>query len=56
MLSTQPMAKPDRPTRGWDVLAHIHAIGFEAIEIRRTGDRMAMVAEVADDYPGLAIE
>ncbi|ATY30806.1 L-rhamnose mutarotase [Sphingomonas psychrotolerans] len=33
------------------VLAHIAAQGVEAMEIWRTGDRMVMIAEVADDYP-----
>lgn len=33
------------------VLAHIRAQGFEAMEIWRTGDRLVMIAEVAEDYP-----
>lgn len=33
------------------VLAHIRAQGIEAMEIWRTGDRMVMIAEVAEDYP-----
>ncbi len=33
------------------VVAHIRARGFEAMEIWRTGDRMVMIAEVAGDYP-----
>lgn len=33
------------------VVAHIRAQGFEAMEIWRTGDRMVMIAEVAEDYP-----
>jgi L-rhamnose mutarotase len=40
------------PGAGWPaVLAHIRATGVEAMEIWRTGDRMMMIAEVADDYP-----
>jgi L-rhamnose mutarotase len=34
-----------------EVLAHIRAQGIEAMEIWRTGDRMVMIAEVAEDYP-----
>ena len=33
------------------VLAHIRAQGVAAMEIWRTGDRMVMIAEVAEDYP-----
>lgn len=33
------------------VAAHIRAQGVEAMEIWRTGDRLVMIAEVADDYP-----
>jgi len=33
------------------VLDHLAAQGVEAMEIWRTGDRMVMIAEVADDYP-----
>ena len=33
------------------VLAHIEAQGVEAMEIWRTGDRMVMIVDVADDYP-----
>lgn len=33
------------------VIAHLRAAGFEGMEIWRTGDRMVMIAEVADDYP-----
>jgi L-rhamnose mutarotase len=33
------------------VIDHIRASGVEAMEIWRTGDRMIMIAEVADDYP-----
>jgi len=33
------------------VIAHIRATGVEAMEIWRSGDRMVMIAEVADDYP-----
>lgn len=34
-----------------EVVADIRACGFESMEIWRTGDRMVMIAEVADDYP-----
>jgi len=34
-----------------EVMAHIHAQGFEAMEIWRTADRLVMIAEVADDFP-----
>jgi L-rhamnose mutarotase len=30
---------------------HIRASGVEAMEIWRTGDRLFMIAEVAEDYP-----
>ena len=33
------------------VVADIRARGFESMEIWRTGDRMVMIAEVAEDYP-----
>lgn len=33
------------------VTAHIRAQGFESMEIWRSGDRMVMIAEVAEDYP-----
>jgi L-rhamnose mutarotase len=33
------------------VVAHIRAQGIEAMEIWRSGDRMVMIAEVAEDYP-----
>lgn len=33
------------------VLDHLAAQGIAAMEIWRTGDRMVMIAEVADDYP-----
>ena len=33
------------------VIDHIRASGVEAMEIWRTGDRLLMIAEVADDYP-----
>lgn len=33
------------------VVEHLHAQGFEAMEIWRTGNRMTMIAEVAEDYP-----
>jgi len=37
---------------GWPaVIEHIRARGFEAMEIWRTGDRLFMIAEVADDFP-----
>jgi L-rhamnose mutarotase len=40
------------PGTGWPaVLAHIRARGFEAMEIWRTGDRMVMIAEVAEGFP-----
>ena len=34
-----------------EVIADIRAQGFLAMEIWRTGDRMVMVAEVAEDFP-----
>jgi L-rhamnose mutarotase len=33
------------------VVDHIRATGVEVMEIWRTGDRLFMIAEVADDYP-----
>jgi L-rhamnose mutarotase len=33
------------------VIEHIKATGVESMEIWRTGDRLFMIAEVADDYP-----
>ncbi|AQR73452.1 L-rhamnose mutarotase [Sphingomonas sp. LM7] len=40
------------PNAVWPaVLAFLRAQGVEAMEIWRTGDRMVMIAEVADDYP-----
>lgn len=33
------------------VSEHILASGVESMEIWRTGDRLFMIAEVADDYP-----
>jgi L-rhamnose mutarotase len=33
------------------VVAHLRAQGVEAMEIWRTGGRMVMIADVADDYP-----
>ena len=33
------------------VVDYIRASGVEAMEIWRTGDRLFMIAEVADDYP-----
>ncbi|UYY59333.1 L-rhamnose mutarotase [Sphingomonas sp. S2-65] len=33
------------------IVAHIHAQGFEGMEIWRTADRLVMVADVADDFP-----
>lgn len=33
------------------VVADIRARGIESMEIWRTGDRMVMIAELADDYP-----
>ena len=38
--------------RAWpEVTAAIRAKGFLAMEIWRTGDRLFMIAEVADDWP-----
>ncbi len=34
-----------------EVTAGIRAKGFEAMEIWRSGDRLFMIAEVADDFP-----
>src|SRR5690349_12785344 len=40
------------PGAVWDkVTEHIRASGIEAMEIWRCGDRLFMIAEVADDYP-----
>ncbi|MGK6356781.1 L-rhamnose mutarotase [Sphingomonas sp. DT-207] len=39
-----------------EVIAHIRAQGVESMEIWRTGDRMVMIAEVADDYPRAVTE
>lgn len=33
------------------IVAHLQAQGFEQMEIWRTGDRLVMIADVADDYP-----
>lgn len=33
------------------VIAHIRATGVEVMEIWRTGDRLFMITETADDYP-----
>jgi L-rhamnose mutarotase len=33
------------------IVGDIHAQGIEGMEIWRTGDRMVMIATVADDYP-----
>jgi L-rhamnose mutarotase len=33
------------------VVEHIRTTGVEAMEIWRTGDRLFMIAEVAEDYP-----
>ena len=42
------------PGNVWaEVLAHLDAQGFRAMQIWRTGDRLVMVAEVADDFPRL---
>lgn len=41
-----------RPGGVWpEVIRHIRATGVEKMEIWRTGDRMFMIVEVADDYP-----
>ena len=41
-----------QPGRVWPkIVDDIHAQGVEAMEIWRTGDRMVMIATVADDYP-----
>lgn len=41
-----------RPGAVWpEVMAHIRAQGFEAMEIWRTADRLVMIAQVAEDYP-----
>lgn len=39
-----------------EVIAHIRAQGMESMEIWRTGDRLVMIAEVADDYPRAVAE
>ena len=40
------------PGRVWpQIVDDIHAQGIEGMEIWRTGDRMVMIATVADDYP-----
>jgi L-rhamnose mutarotase len=40
------------PGAAWPkVLDHIRAQGIESMEIWRTGDRLFMIAETADDYP-----
>lgn len=37
---------------GWpEITTAIHAKGVEFMEIWRTGDRLFMIAEVADDWP-----
>lgn len=41
-----------RPGGVWpEIVDDIYAQGIEAMEIWRTGDRMVMIATVADDYP-----
>lgn len=41
-----------QPGRVWPAIVDdIHAQGIEGMEIWRTGDRMLMIATVADDYP-----
>ncbi len=41
-----------RPGGVWPAIVDdIHAQGIEGMEIWRTGDRMVMIATVADDYP-----
>ena len=41
-----------RPGKVWPVIVDdIRAQGFEGMEIWRSGDRMVMIATVADDYP-----
>ena len=40
------------PGQVWPaVTQHIRASGVEVLEIWRTGDRLFMIAEVAEDYP-----
>lgn len=34
-----------------EVVAHIRAQGVETMEIWRTGDRLLMITQVAEDYP-----
>lgn len=44
--------KHHQPGGVWPVIVDdIHAQGVEAMEIWRSGDRMVMIATVADDYP-----
>ena len=44
--------KYHRPGGVWPVIVDdIHAQGIEGMEIWRSGDRMVMLATVADDYP-----
>src|SRR5476651_2447144 len=41
-----------RPGGVWpEIVDDIHAQGIEGMEIWRSGDRMVMIATVADDYP-----
>ena len=41
-----------QPGRVWPkIVDDIHAQGIQAMEIWRTGNRMMMIATVADDYP-----
>lgn len=41
-----------RPGGVWpEIIDDIRARGIEAMEIWRSGDRMVMIATVADDYP-----
>ena len=41
-----------RPGQVWPVIVDdIRAQGFEGMEIWRSGDRMVMIATVADDFP-----
>jgi L-rhamnose mutarotase len=40
------------PSAVWPgVIEHIRSTGVDVMEIWRTGDRLFMIAEVADDYP-----
>jgi L-rhamnose mutarotase len=44
--------KHHAPGGVWPVIVDdIHAQGIEGMEIWRSGDRMVMIATVADDYP-----